>query len=411
MILSLMSLYVYSYPIAMSIIWVIGGLFFWMSYELKEKGALRTLSSFPNISILVPCHNEETSIEFTCRNLSSLEYDNYQVIFIDDCSQDNTADIIRSYVNKHPYFHLISLKENLGKAGALNTALKYVNTSFVLVMDADTIISGRTLKWLVFPFTRRGNLGAVTANPIPFNKNSFLSRFQTAEFMSIIGLIKRTQAIFGHIFTITGCATLFRTEVLRIIGGFSTITATEDIDVTWRIQKASYRIWFQPQATAFIQVPNTLKEYWKQRKRWAMGGWHLLRTHKDIFRHWRLRHLWLLFIDFILAYTWAFCFVIVSASFIISQLFLNDSGLISIPPPHITAAILVYMLQTICAIGINTIYDREIKKCFIYIPWYPLLFFLVGTLLIVLTAPKSLFGSLRNSGKWSSPKRFHAEHG
>ena len=186
--LSLMSLYVYSYPIAMSIIWIIGCLYFWISYEFKDKRALNTLHTFPNISILVPCHNEEASIGFTCENLSSLEYGNYQVLFIDDCSKDNTADIIRTYVNKYPYFHLISLKENLGKAGALNTALKYVNTSFVLVMDADTVINGQTLKWLVLPFTRRANLGAVTANPIPFNKNGFLSRFQTAEFTSIIGL-------------------------------------------------------------------------------------------------------------------------------------------------------------------------------------------------------------------------------
>ncbi|ERM90724.1 hypothetical protein O163_14400 [Caldanaerobacter subterraneus subsp. yonseiensis KB-1] len=36
-----------------------------------------------------------------------------------------------------------------------------------------------------------------------------------------------------------------------------------------------------PQAVALIQSPATLREYWKQRKRWALGGWHLLQTHKD----------------------------------------------------------------------------------------------------------------------------------
>ncbi len=410
MLLSLLAMFVFFYPIAMSVIWTIGGIYFWVNYELKEKNSLNTLKTFPNISILVPCHNEANSIALTCKNLSSLDYENYRVIFIDDCSRDNTADIIRSFVDRFPYFHLIRLKENLGKAGALNTALKYLNTSFVLVLDADTIINGQTLKWLVLPFTRRSNLGAVAANPIPYNKDSFLSKFQTAEFMSIIGLIKRTQGIIGHIFTVTGCTTLYKTDLLRKIGGFSTITATEDIDVTWKIQKASYNIWFQPQALAFIQVPNNLKEYWKQRKRWATGGWHLLRTHKDIFRHWRLRHLWLLFLDFVLAYSWAFCFVFLAIYSILSVLFSLDIDLNLIPSLHVTAAICAYVIQQICALGINSAYDKDIKSCFIYIPWYPIFFFMIGTILIVWTSPKSLFGNLKNSGKWSSPKRFHIGH-
>lgn len=407
MLLSFLTMFVFIYPIAMSIIWIIGGIYFWTIYEVKEKGSVSSLNTFPNISILVPCHNEANSIALTCKNLSSLEYENYRVLFIDDCSQDNTADIIRSFVDKFPHFHLIRLQENMGKAGALNTALKYVNTTLVMVLDADTIISGETIKWLVLPFTRRANLGAVAANPIPYNKDSFLSKFQTAEFMSIIGLIKRTQGIIGHIFTVTGCTTLYKTDLLRKIGGFSTITATEDIDVTWKIQKASYKVWFQPQALAFIQVPNNLKEYWKQRKRWATGGWHLLRTHKDIFCHWRLRHLWLLFLDFILAYTWAFCFISLMIFSVISIVFGFNLGLELIPSTHMTLAILIYLIQQICALGINFAYDKDIKGCFIYIPWYPIFFFMIGAVLIVWTSPKSLFGNLKNSGKWSSPKRFH----
>jgi biofilm PGA synthesis N-glycosyltransferase PgaC len=409
MMLNFISSFVFFYPLAMSIVWMIGGLYFWLNYELKEKGGLSTLKTCPPISILVPCHNEAKTIELTLRNLSSLAYDNYQVIFIDDASQDHTADIIRAYTAKYPYFHLLRLQENQGKAGALNTALRYVTTSYVLVLDADTIVSGKTLKWLVLPFTRRSDLGAVTANPLPMNRDCFLSKLQTAEFMSIIGLIKRTQGIIGYFFTITGCATLFKTEVLRQIGGFSSITATEDIDVTWRIQKASYKIWFQPQAVAFIQVPNRLRDFWKQRKRWAAGGWHLLRSHRTIFCHWKFRHLWLLFLDFTLAYSWAFCLISIALLAILSFIGGLNLGLKFMPFPHYTLAILIYLLQSMCALRLNSFYDRTIKKCFIYIPWYPLFFFLIGAVLIVWTAPKSLFGSLKDSGKWSSPGRLSAD--
>ena len=408
--LTCMSVYVFAYPVAMAVIWTIGGLYFWLNYEAqKDSKSLKNIN-YPAITILVPCYNEEATIALTCQNLSSLAYDHYQVIFIDDFSRDSTAEIIRSYVHRFSFFHLISLKENHGKATALNTALQYVSSSFVLVLDADTIIRGQTLKWLVYAFTRRPSLGAVTANPIPYNKNCFLGKFQTAEFMSIIGLIKRTQALMGYIFTITGCATLFKTEVLRKVGGFSPITATEDIDITWKIQKASYRIWFQPQATAFIQVPENLPDYWKQRKRWATGGWHLLRTHRDIFSYWQLRHLWLLFLDFGLAYIWAFCLVIVGLAYIFAAVFSVNATAIGILPIHLTIALLTYFIQSLCALAINGAYDKNIKKCFLYIPWYPLFFFIIGAILIVGTGPKSLFGSLKHSGKWSSPERFHTGH-
>ncbi|HHV65554.1 MAG TPA: glycosyltransferase [Peptococcaceae bacterium] len=384
----LLSLFVFSYPIAMSVVWVIGGLYYWFNYELKEKKGLYSLKTYPSVTILVPCHNEAQTIEITCKNLSVLDYDNYQVIFIDDASKDNTAALIRPFVAKYPYFHLLCLRENQGKAGALNAALKLVKTPFVLVLDADTLISGKTLKWLVLPFTRRTNLAAVTANPIPYNKDCFLSKFQTGEFMSIIGLIKRSQSIFGYLFTISGCATLYKTNLLREVGGFSSITATEDIDITWR-----------------IQVPNRLKEYWKQRKRWAMGGWHLLRTHKDIFSNRHLRHLWILYFDFVLAYTWAFCLVTAILLALLSVSLDLNLGFSFLPFPYCAFALTAFSIQSICALRLNSFYDPSIKECLLYVPWYPLFFYLVGAVLIVRTSLKGLFGDLKNSGKWSSPQR------
>ncbi|MDK2799236.1 MAG: poly-beta,6-N-acetyl-D-glucosamine synthase [Clostridiales bacterium] len=406
LIIKILSYYVFIYPIAMSIIWIIGGLYFWMNYELKNRNELDLLKVYPDITILVPCHNEAETIALTCKTLSCLDYTNYHVIFIDDASEDNTAEIIRKFIAKNPFFHLISLKKNQGKAGALNKALGLINTPFVLVLDADTIISGHTLKWLVLPLIHHVNIGAVTANPIPYNRASFLGKFQTAEFMSIIGLIKRSQSIFGYLFTVSGCATLYNTDLLRKLGGFSTGTATEDIDATWQIQRAGYRILFQAQAIALIQVPNKLREYWKQRKRWATGGWHFLRTHKDIFFYWHLRHLWLLYLDFVFAYTWAFCLVITLIICLFSNFFVSVNLILLL---HCTIVSFICLVQMAIAIEINTFYDKEIKRCFFWVPWYPIFFFLIGAILVVWTAPKSLFGSLENSGKWKSPKRVYED--
>lgn len=140
-----------------------------------------------------------------------------------------------------------------------------------------------TLKYLVYPFLKQPRLRAVTGSPISVNRKNLIEKLQAAEFSSIIGLIKRSQRVLGKMLTVSGCVVAFRTEVLKEVGGFLTYTAAEDIDITWKIQKRFYEVWFVLQVVALIQSPATLREYWKQRKRWALGGWHLLRTHKDIF--------------------------------------------------------------------------------------------------------------------------------
>lgn len=50
-------------------------------------------------------------------------------------------------------------------------------------------------------------------------------------------------------------------------------------------------------------------QYWKQRKRWAQGGWHLLRTHKDIFKDFRYRYLYPAYLETVLSFFWSFVFV------------------------------------------------------------------------------------------------------
>lgn len=195
---------------------------------------------------------------------------NYRVVFINDASTDDTAAIIRQFLPANSNFHLLNLTQNCGKARALNYALtSTVTTSITVVIDADTLLAPYTLKYLVAPFCNQPRLGAVTGNPLALKRSNILEKLQTAEFSSIIGLIKRAQRVAGRVFTVSGCVAAYRTEVLEEVGGFSPYTATEDIDITWRFQRHFYEVWFMPQAVAFIQCPSTFREYWKQRKRWA----------------------------------------------------------------------------------------------------------------------------------------------
>ncbi|WP_243174915.1 glycosyltransferase [Desulfofundulus sp. TPOSR] len=402
------SFFVFLYPLVMSVVWIIGGVDFWWRRE-RLPGTDRGYwpSFWPPVTILVPCHNEEATIGATCDSLQRLDYPDYRVIFIDDASTDRTVDIVKGYLAKVPYFHLLRLEENRGKAGALNAALDFVQTPLVMVQDADTHLDREALKWLAAPFLRQPRLGAVTANPIPRNRRGFWGNFQAAEFASIIGLIKRSQRVLGRILTVSGCATMYRMEVLKRAGGFSEATATEDIDVTWRIQKVFCEVWFEPRALAYIQVPTSFRELWKQRKRWALGGWHLLRTHRDVFTDWRWRRLWPVYVEFVLGYAWAFAFVGMSLMWAASPVLgLPAVGGISPVPAWYGAVVsVVCLIQMIVAVEVNRRYDPGLITCLFWVPWYPLAFFGIMALAAVWTAPGGLLGSLKGVGRWRSPAR------
>lgn len=221
----------------MSIVWTMGAIFYRRNYEMKKVEFPMIFDDCPSVTILVPCHNEASTIAFTCSNLRLQNYLNYNVIFIDDASTDDTVNVINRFSKEVPFFNIIQLTKNKGKAGAINAALYFVSTPYLLILDADTIIDKNALRYFVEPFLSNSSLGAVTGNPMPLNRTNFLSKFQTAEFMSIIGLIKRCQCLFGKLYTVSGCATMYKTSVLMEVGGLCKCTATEDIDVTWRIQK------------------------------------------------------------------------------------------------------------------------------------------------------------------------------
>ncbi len=405
--LNIIGWYIFLYPLTMSIVLTTSSIYFWLRHEKSRVDKEELTVDLPPITILVPCHNEEINIADTCTSLQFLDYPDYQVVFIDDISTDNTANIIKKFVDLNPNFYLIQLEKNMGKANAINTALSVaVNTSIVVVIDADTILLPNTLKNLVKPFLKQPRLGAVTGNPISINRKNLIEHLQTVEFSSIIGLIKRSQRVLGRILTVSGAIAAYRKEVLDEIGGFSPYTATEDIDITWKIQKSFYEVLFMPQAVALIQSPSNIKDYWKQRKRWALGGWHFLRTHKNIFKNLKWRYLYPVYFDVVLGYLWSFAFVFGTIFWVIGKLFLHMEIGFS-PIPAWTGAIMsvVGLIQMIVAVFLNKAYDNNLWKSIFWVPWYFIFFFSFGSLTVVRTFYKGLFGDLKYAGKWISPQR------
>ena len=108
-LLRLMEIFVFWYPAIMSVMWMVGGIMFYLTNEKKKP---IPLYETPMVSILVPCFNEAETIEKTVEELSKIRYPNYEIIAINDGSSDNTSEIVLSLMPKYHNLRFIDLKEN-----------------------------------------------------------------------------------------------------------------------------------------------------------------------------------------------------------------------------------------------------------------------------------------------------------
>jgi len=105
------------------------------------------------ISILIPVYNEEATIinllKSVQKEISKIKTVNFEIIVIDDCSNDNTSKFLRE--NETLYNHVISLEKNQGKGGAILQGLEKAKGEFILFQDADLEYSPKDYKTLIRP--------------------------------------------------------------------------------------------------------------------------------------------------------------------------------------------------------------------------------------------------------------------
>lgn len=270
----------------------------------------------PPITLIVPAHNEESSIRIAVRNLLELDYPELEVIVVNDGSADRTLDEMREEFHLRPVraiyvpalqsaplrglyrsgvdARLIVIdKETAGnKADAVNAGLNAATSPYVCVVDADSMLERDALLRIMVPILADPKRVVAVGGIIRVLNGSEILNGQLRRVrlprksIEVIQVIEYLRAFLigreawgqGNMLTIiSGAFGVFRTELVRVVGGYRPNAIGEDFDVVTRLHKhllekrAEYRIDFVPDPMCWTEAPSDLESLGRQRARWQKG--------------------------------------------------------------------------------------------------------------------------------------------
>ena len=250
----------------------------WLRSRRRER--IHAGSEFaPFVSIIVPAYNEELVVERTIRSLLASDYSNYEIIVVDDGSQDDTSKIVAAKFGGDERVRLFTVA-NAGKAAALNTGLRHARGEIIVALDADTLFDPQTVGALAHRFYDK-ELGAIAGNAKVGNRVNLVTRWQALEYITSQNMDRRAFASLNCITVVPGAVGAWRKDLLVEVGGFPSDTLAEDQDLTLRIRRLGYRIGYEETAIAWTEAPHDLRSLAKQRFRWAYGTLQCMWKHRD----------------------------------------------------------------------------------------------------------------------------------
>ena len=388
------------FPIFSSAIWVFTSLVFFFRRERRREPLPDAVFS-PPATVLMAAFNEQEHIVETIKGCLAINYPKFEIVIVNDGSTDATLDKIRPFA-KAGMVRLIDKKLNEGKAMALNDAIPLTTGEIILIIDADAVPDPAILKMLV-PHFRSPRVGAVTGNPRVTNRNSLLSKMQTIEFTSIVSLQRRGARVWGKLLTMSGVVGAFHRAALYDAGFFSPQMATEDIDLTWKLQLKFYDIRYEPRAIVWMRVPVSLGGLWRQRRRWSTGLAQVLRRHGREAFTWKARRLWPVVVESYLSILWSYCFIVFTTLWAVSYA-VGYPPIGASPIPNYWGMLIgtMCLLQLLVGVLLDKRYDRRLPWYYVVAVLYPLIYWMLMAVVTFVSTPVGFF----RSTKAGTPERW-----
>jgi cellulose synthase/poly-beta-1,6-N-acetylglucosamine synthase-like glycosyltransferase len=281
----------------------------------------------PPITLVVPAHNEEQFICTAVRNLLDLDYPELEIIVINDGSTDKTLQIMQKefglrlvravyvpevksapvrglYRSDVDLRLLVVDKEPAGsKADAVNAGLNAATSPYVCVVDGDSVLERDALLRIMVPIladpehvVAAGGIVRVLngceieagrVRRVRLAKKS-IEVVQVVEYLRAFLIGREAWARGNMLMIVSGAFGVFRTDLVRAVGGYRPAAIGEDFDLVARLHRrllekdADYRIEFVPDPVCWTEVPSDIRSLARQRARWHKGLLDVLWPNRDM---------------------------------------------------------------------------------------------------------------------------------
>ena len=202
--------------------------------------------------------------------------------------------------------------------------------------------------------------------------------------------------------TVSGVCVAYRKRALMECGFWDRDMMTEDIAVTWKLEKNFWDVRYEPRALCWMLVPETVKGLWKQRKRWASGGLEVIFRHHDIWHSWKRRRMTPIYLEQVCSFFWSVCWLILTIILIIMEF--NSQHVFTEYLWKSQFLSFVCLLQFGVAMWLEQHYDKNIIKSTWSVIWYPLVYWYVNVFITLAALLKAILPK-KKLATWKSPDR------
>lgn len=314
-------------------------------------------AELPCISVMVPCHNEGQVIAHTLEALLKLDYppEKLEFLMINDGSTDDTAEVIRGF-SGHARVRLLEVPKHLsarGKSGALNYALSQARHPLIAIYDADNLPEAGAIRPLVVQLVRNPTLAAAVGIYRAWNRRrALITRFVNIEGIGFQWMVQAGRWMLMRLTMLPGTNYVIRKAIVEKMGGWDEQALTEDSELTVRLYQAGYQVQLVPTSVSWEQEPESLRVWFKQRRRWVRGFNYVMKKHAAGLMHAKPRRIAFEILSSHLLYYFFFLAVVISDALLV--LCLAQVINIRVPGPYSLVWVFAYatfVLQLVIALS------------------------------------------------------------
>ena len=256
--------------------------FFERKDKIVKKSKQIHIENYPSITVIIPCWNEEKSIQKTISSFLRIRYpkDKLKIFIVDDGSTDKTWEIISEFKNNSQI--RLFRKKNEGKYTALNLGLKYATTEFIGCLDADSFVEPDALEKIFSYFSGNEEIMAIIPSALVHEPKNIIQNAQRSEYYMAI-FLKKVFSLIGGLFVTPGTLPVYRKKVFDQLGGFNKAHLGEDMEIAFRMQKNRYKIVQCHDIHVHTIVPKSPLGLFKQRLRWSYAYINNVIDYRDMF--------------------------------------------------------------------------------------------------------------------------------